>query len=100
MIGPDDRDKQASFVICAMEFGKNAGICAQNLGLDLIKINTCTESEKGTKLQLEAEEYSKNVINKSGFVPTIVYNHYYKAGDFWASLDDFEGVINDQIAAL
>lgn len=64
------------------------------------KINECANGEKGLQLQLEAEEYSKNIISRSGFVPTIVYQGQYKAGDFWASLEDFKGVINDRLQQL
>jgi hypothetical protein len=96
----DDQDKQTSFVNCAMDFAKNPSNCAQNLGLDMGKVNDCADGERGTQLQLEAEERSRDAIAKSGFVPTIVFNNQYKAGDFWASLDDFEGVVNDKLAAM
>lgn len=97
VIGKTDQDRQTAFVICAMDFSKNAYNCAQNLGLDMTKVNDCVNGEKGTELQLEAEEYSRDIINRSGFVPTIVYNSKYQAGDFWASLEDFEGVVNDRL---
>jgi hypothetical protein len=100
VIGSEDQDKQTSFVICAMDFSKNPSNCAQNLGLDMNKVNNCANGEKGTSLQLKAEEYSKDVIGRSGFVPTIVYKNQYKAGDFWASLEDFEGIVGDQLATL
>jgi hypothetical protein len=100
VIGPEDQDKQSSFVICAMDSYKNPANCAQNLGLDMSKVNSCANGEKGTQLQLEAEEKSRGIIGRSGFVPTIVYKSQYKAGDFWASLDDFEGIVSDQLATL
>lgn len=61
-----------------MDYTKNPSNCAQNLGLDMQKVNSCTNGEKGTELQLQAEEYSRATIARSGFVPTIVYNHQYK----------------------
>lgn len=64
------------------------------------KINECVNGEKGIDLQLEAETYSQDIIARSGFVPTIVYGNNYKAGDFWASLEDFEGVVDDQLQDL
>ncbi|CRK98818.1 CLUMA_CG012048, isoform A [Clunio marinus] len=92
VIGPN-QDKQTSFVICAMDFQKNARNCAQNMGLDMNKIDDCTKSQYGTNLQIQAERFSSPIISKSNFVPTIVYNGIYKAGDHWASLDDFSGVL-------
>lgn len=83
-----------------MDFSKNPSNCAQNLGIDMNKINQCVNGGRGIKLQLEAEEYSKGIISRSGFVPTIVYQKVYKAGDFWASLEDFSGVVEDQLKAL
>lgn len=79
-----------------MDFQKNPTNCAQNMGLDMTKVNQCVSSDRGTQLQLKAEQDSKDVIGRSGFVPTIVYNKQYSAGDFWASLDDFGAVINDK----
>lgn len=100
VIGQSDKDRQTSFVICAMDFSKNPNNCAQNLGLDMNKVNECVNGEKGIALQLKAEEDSKNIIAASGFVPTIVYQNRYQAGDFWASLEDFEGVVKDRLEML
>lgn len=79
---------------------KNPSNCAQNLGLDMNKINNCAHGQKGIQLQLEAEKFSHDIISRSGFVPTIVYHRRYRASDFWASLEDFEGVIRDQLENL
>lgn len=80
-----------------MNFVNTAANCAQNLGLDVGKINQCVNGERGKILQLEAEKFSKNVIARSGFVPSIVYDGVFKAGDNWASLEDFEAVVNDKL---
>lgn len=93
-------DRQTAFVLCAMDFSKNSRNCAQNLGLDMKKINECETGEKGIALQLEAESFSQDIIARSGFVPTIVYGRKYKAGDFWASLEDFENIVHDQLQNL
>lgn len=93
----DDQDKQTSFVICAMDFNKNPPNCAQNMGLDMTKVNDCTNGPRGTKLQLEAEEFSRHIIGKSAFVPTIVFQGAYKAGDQWGAIEDFETVVKEQL---
>lgn len=100
VIGKDDQDKRTDFVICAMDFNRNPQNCAKNLGLDANKISICYDGERGTQLQLEAEEYSREIIAASGFVPTIVYNRKYKAGEFWESLEDFENVASNKIKSL
>lgn len=83
-----------------MDFAKNPSNCAQNLGLDLSAINSCFNGPEGTSLQLKAEEDSKNIIRRSQFVPTIVYQKNYKTGDFWASLDDFESIVGERLNQL
>jgi hypothetical protein len=100
VIGAENQDIRTSFVICAMDFSKNPSNCASNLGLNLNKINECANGEKGIELQLEDEKKSADIINRSGFVPTIVYQQNYRAGDFWASLEDFEGVIRDRLQTI
>lgn len=83
-----------------MDYSKNPSNCAQNIGLDMNKINSCANGKKGIELQLKAEEFSKQYIERSSFVPTIIFNGQYQAGAFWASLEDFEGVVEDQIKAM
>lgn len=97
VIGQDDQDRRTNFVICAMDFNKNPSNCAQNLGVDLVKVNLCNNGERGIQLQLEAEKASTDIIAASGFVPTIVYGKTYRASDFWESLEDFEGVAKRKI---
>lgn len=99
VIGHEDQDKQTDFVICAMDHHKDPNNCAKNLGLDMNKVNECNNGARGIELQLEAEEKSQKIIETSGFVPTIVYNGKYKAGDLWESLEDFEGVAKGKIQA-
>lgn len=96
----EDQDRRTSFVICAMDFSKSPLNCAKNMGLDMTKIATCENGPLGTKLQLEAEKLSENVIGRSNFVPTIRYQNNFKAGEFWDSLDNFETVVRDKLAAL
>jgi Gamma interferon inducible lysosomal thiol reductase (GILT) len=92
-----DQDKQTAFVICAMNFLNSASNCAKNQGLDMNKVNQCANGERGNVLQLEAEEFSRSIIARSSFVPSIVYSGVFKAGDNWASLEDFESVVNDKV---
>ncbi|KAG5681785.1 hypothetical protein PVAND_011193 [Polypedilum vanderplanki] len=99
-IGVENQDSQLSFVACAMDFSKNPFNCAQNMGIDLIKINECTNGEKGIQLQIDAEKYSTPHIRRSGFVPTITYNNKYNSIDFWDSLDDFESVVTQKLGNL
>lgn len=80
-----------------MDFLKNPSNCAQNLGLDMNKVNQCVNGEKGIELQLEAEENSREIIGRSGFVPTIIYNKQYNAGHFWDSLENLEGVVEEKL---
>ena len=95
-----DQDKQTKFVVCAMDFSKSSSNCAQNLGLDMNKVNECANGERGNSLQLQAEEFSKDIIARSGFVPSIVYGGVFKTSDNWASLEDFEAIVNDKYQAL
>lgn len=80
-----------------MDFNKNPTNCAQNMGLDMKKINDCSNGPRGTILQLEAEEFSRHIIGKSAFVPTIVFQGTYKAGDHWGAIEDFETVAKAQM---
>lgn len=102
-----------------MDFSKSPTNCAQNIGVDLNRVNQCVEGERGVQLQLNAEKFSFPFIQKSAFVPTvsqsyilalssfkkivffqIVYNNVYNAGDFWESLDDFESIVRDKLKNL
>jgi len=100
VIGPDDQDKQTEFVICAMDFLKIPSNCATTLGLDLKAIENCYNGERGIKLQLEAEKFSKDIIEKSGFVPSITYGHKYNARSQRSSLDSFHEIVKEHLQKL
>lgn len=83
-----------------MDFLKIPSNCASSLGLDLKAIEKCYSGERGTKLQLEAESFSKDVIEKSGFVPSITYGHKYNARNQRSSLDNFHEIVKEHLQKL
>lgn len=100
VIGPNDQDKQTAFVICAMDFLKIPSNCAKDLDLDLDAIDACFNGKRGTELQLEAESFSKDVIEDSGFVPTMTYGQKFNARSQRSSLDRFYEVVKQHIESL
>lgn len=64
------------------------------------KIAACESGQLGNQLQLEAEKKSEGIIRTSNFVPTLRYQNKYQAGEFWESLENFENVVRDKLAAL
>lgn len=100
VIGSNNQDTQTAFVICAMDFTKDPSNCASNLKLDLKAINECANGDRGTKLQLEAENYSRDIIGASGFVPTITFGQQYNARSQRSSLDNFYQVVKEHLQAL
>lgn len=99
VIGANNPDKQTEFVICAMDFLKIPSNCANSLNLDIKAIETCVNGERGTQLQLEAENYSKDIIGKSGFVPTITYGRQFNARNQRSSLDSFYEIVKEHLQA-
>lgn len=83
-----------------MDFLKIPSNCAVNLKLDLKAIELCYTGDRGTQLQLEAEKYSRDIIGKSGFVPTITYAQQFNARSQRSSLDSFYEVVKEQVQAL
>ena len=82
-----------------MDFTKIPSNCATNLNLDLKAIEICYNGERGTQLQLEAENYSKDIIDKSRFVPTITYGQQYNARTQRSSLDSFHEIVKEHLQA-
>lgn len=83
-----------------MDFLKIPSNCAYDLGLNLEQIDECVNGTRGTELQLEAEKYSKDVIDDSGFVPTMTYGQKFNARSQQSSLNRFHEVVKQQIEAL
>lgn len=83
-----------------MDFLKIPTSCARNIGLGLEEIQQCTEGERGTKLQLDAEKYSRSIIERSGFVPSVTYGQKYSARSQWSSLEGFKEIVEEHLEAL
>ncbi|CAO1408492.1 unnamed protein product [Diamesa tonsa] len=93
LIGKANQDLQTSYIICAMDFGKDQSKCIEDAGLNVADAMACFHGPKGIELQLQTEKDSGPIIQKSRFVPTIVYNGEYNREDFYDSLDDFAKVV-------
>lgn len=93
---PLKSDKKVEFIICAMGYEKTQIHCAEDVGINKKVIDTCMDHD-GVKLQLENEKKSRPVLEKSGHVPTTVFNGIYDADDDFNARINFLGTVREKL---
>jgi hypothetical protein len=58
-------------------------------------VQNCRNGNLGNQLQLQAEKLSKDIIDQSRFVPTIVINDNYDMLTNWRAISNFKKVVEE-----
>ena len=65
--------------------------------MDPAKVDECLTKGQGMRLQIEAEKFSENIIGKTNFVPTIIFDSTFDRQVFHSALYEFRSLVEEVV---